>query len=110
MDGLNYSDNLRTYRIGKHLLQKNVAAELNISRDHYSRLENGKANPSYKLLMKIARMTHQEFDDMNGLHDPHSPSKVGIRRTGDLCSRCRYLSRHDATFVARLTRFMSEMG
>jgi len=51
-----FSKILKAYRKKNCLYQKQVADKLGIGRDYYCRLENGKAKPSYKLLMKIEEM------------------------------------------------------
>ena len=45
--------NLYKFRRNKKLSQKNMAAQLEISRPHYSSIENGKASPSIDFAYKI---------------------------------------------------------
>ncbi len=52
-----FSDLLIAYRKKNKFVQKEMAAKLNISREHYSRLEEGKFYPSKKLFFNIYNLT-----------------------------------------------------
>ncbi len=51
---MNISENIRHLREQKGLLQKEVAAELDLGISHYSKIENGQREASVKLLAKLA--------------------------------------------------------
>jgi len=51
---MNISENIRHLREQKSLLQKEVAAELDLGISHYSKIENGQREASVKLLSKLA--------------------------------------------------------
>lgn len=55
------SISLKAYRKQNKLVQKEMAGKLNISREHYSRLEEGKINPSKKLIVKIYNLTGNQI-------------------------------------------------
>jgi len=48
------ADILRQYRRQHALLQKEIAASLGISREHYAQIEGGNVSPSLKLLQRIS--------------------------------------------------------
>ena len=48
-------DNIRKIRLENHLTQAELAAELDIEKPNLSRIENGKTNPTFLTLKKIAR-------------------------------------------------------
>ena len=51
---MNRTEALQEYRLRHHLTQKEVAAKINISREYYAKIEEGKKLPSYSLLRVIA--------------------------------------------------------
>ena len=48
------ADILRQYRRQHALFQKEIAASLGISREHYAQIEGGNVSPSLKLLQRIS--------------------------------------------------------
>lgn len=48
------ADNMRLFRDSKHLSQKEVALSVGIPQGQYSRIENGKVEPSLSTLEKLA--------------------------------------------------------
>lgn len=57
-----FSDNIRFLRVKKDLSQQGFADKLNLSRDRYSKYENGRSEPSYDLLIKISKYFHISID------------------------------------------------
>jgi putative transcriptional regulator len=47
-----------------NLTQKEVADKIGISRAAYSNIENGKRNPSYKVMKKIAVLFNTSVDEI----------------------------------------------
>ena len=52
---------LVTYRKNNTLLQKEIADQLSISREHYAQIESGKFVPSMKLLQRISKRLNLEI-------------------------------------------------
>lgn len=48
----------------KGLLQQEIANRLEITRQHYSNLENGLTNPSFELMVKFGEVFKDEYVDM----------------------------------------------
>lgn len=76
------STSLNAYRKEKGLAQKEMAHQLNISGEHYSRLEEGKLNPSKKLLFKINDLTGSRFS---------SPAECKLTTDLEMCFYCEQL-------------------
>ena len=76
---------IKAFRKQHNLKQKEMASKLEISREHYSRLETGKLNPPKKLLLKI-----------NDLIGSQSFSLEDCKTTElEICSLCRQLKEND---------------
>lgn len=54
---------IRDGRLKKNLLQKNVAATLNISQVYYSYIENGSRNVDLPLALEICRVLDLDLND-----------------------------------------------
>ena len=54
---------IRDGRIKKNLLQKEVAAMLNISQVYYSYIENGSRNVDFPLALEICRVLELDLND-----------------------------------------------
>ena len=48
----------------KGLFQEEMANRLDITRQHYSNLENGLTNPSFELMVKFGEVFKGEYEDM----------------------------------------------
>ena len=57
-----FSDNIRFLRGKKDLSQQGFADKLMISRDRYSKYENGRSEPPYEILIKISKHFHISID------------------------------------------------
>lgn len=57
-----FSDNIRFLRVKKDLSQQGFADKLNLSRDRYSKYENGRSEPSYDVLINISKHFHISID------------------------------------------------
>ncbi|MCW3167618.1 LexA family transcriptional regulator [Chryseobacterium sp. 09-1422] len=57
-----FSDNIRFLRAKKDLSQQGFADKLNLSRDRYSKYENGRSEPSYDVLINISKHFHISID------------------------------------------------
>lgn len=90
---------LKTYRSQQHLEEKLLAEKLGISRNYYCQLENRKANPSFGLLCRIAKVIGLSFSLL-----PSSRMQPG----GDVCNLCYSLSYRDRETVKRMIKRMSE--
>ncbi|HUN66007.1 MAG TPA: helix-turn-helix transcriptional regulator [Bacteroidota bacterium] len=55
------SEALRSYRIKHHLLQKQVAAALQISLKHYTEIENGHSYASSTVMKRLCELTGIEI-------------------------------------------------
>ena len=58
---------IRDGRIRKGLLQKEVAAKLNISQVYYSYIENGSRNVDLPLALEICRVLELDLNDFTKL-------------------------------------------
>jgi transcriptional regulator with XRE-family HTH domain len=54
---------IRYGRVKKGLLQKEVAAKLNISQVYYSYIENGSRNVDFPLALEICRVLELDLND-----------------------------------------------
>jgi transcriptional regulator with XRE-family HTH domain len=57
---------IRDGRVKKGLLQKEVAAKLNISQVYYSYIENGSRNVDFPLALEICRVLELDLNDFTG--------------------------------------------
>ena len=67
--------NLRKIREARHLLQKNVADALGISRAAYSNYETGLRCPDLEMLQNLADFFHISVDELLN-HTPKNASKI----------------------------------
>ena len=81
---------LRDCRLGKKLLQKQMAIELGISREHYSRIEEGKIHPGRKLLAKINNLISIKYTTQSNYK---SASQI------EMCNICFQLKEKDKDAV-----------
>jgi transcriptional regulator with XRE-family HTH domain len=97
------STTLKTYRTDSHLSQKEMAANLGISREYYARLEQGKAVPSFPLFERMCSKM-----DLSGelvlRMTKHHTSRNGQKQ---VCKLCQLLGREDWLVVKRLIRRMA---
>lgn len=56
--------NLIKFRIDLGLKSKDVAERLGITKQHYSNIENGKVNPTYKILEKFGEVFEDMYEDI----------------------------------------------
>ncbi len=52
---MNIGQNIKTFRKGKNMSQKEVISAINMEAAQYSRIENGKTEPSISTLERIAK-------------------------------------------------------
>jgi len=81
-----YIDALKSYRKDNHLVHKQMAAKLGVTRAYYSKLEEGKKYPSRKLFNKINSLT----SNMNPL-----PLECKSSHELEICSLCVQLNHED---------------
>jgi putative transcriptional regulator len=62
--GANVKNNLENLRKTNNISQEQLAAELNVSRQTVSSLENGRYNPSVILALKIAKYFNCKVEDV----------------------------------------------
>ncbi len=63
-EGGSMREKLKSVRINKKYTQENLAAQIPISRTHYSKIENGVRNPSYTVAIKIKEVLNYTKDDL----------------------------------------------
>ncbi len=89
---------LKAYRKKHKFAQKEMANKLNISREHYSRLEEGKIYPSRKLLFKINNLTGNQIP---------LPSGCKSAKELEMCYLCAHLKEDDkAAFKMKIIRLI----
>ena len=98
MDLLEIGVALKTFRSQQHFEEKVLAEKLGISRNYYCLLENGKANPSFGLLCKMAKLIGLSFSVLAPSH---------MRHGRDVCNLCNSLSCRDRETVNRIIKRMS---
>jgi len=98
MDALKIGAALKTYRSQQHLEEKMLAEKLGISRNYYCQVENRKANPSLRLLSRIAKVVGLSLSV-----SPPSRRQIG----SDICTLCDSLCYRDRETVKRIIRRMS---
>lgn len=62
--GMNIGDKIKKLRSAKNLSQKEVAVSLNMDPAQYSRIENGKSDPYFSTIEKIAKALGVEVSDL----------------------------------------------
>jgi len=62
--GMNIGDKIKKIRSAKNLSQKEVAVSLNMDPAQYSRIENGKSDPYFSTIEKIAKALGVEVADL----------------------------------------------
>ncbi|OEG62196.1 MAG: hypothetical protein BHK79_02820 [Halanaerobium sp. MDAL1] len=55
---------LKKKRIENNLTQEDIAKEVGIHRAHYTNIELGKVNPSFKVIVKIKKVLDYYKDDL----------------------------------------------
>lgn len=76
-------ENIRKYRSMLGLSQENIATELGITQKHYSRIERGETEISFKMLCKIADILGIKVQYLIGLeemlifHNINQPNRDG---------------------------------
>lgn len=55
--------NLIKFRKMRKLSQEEIAAKLDVSRQHYSNVENGKADPSFGVMEKFEEVFKDQYED-----------------------------------------------
>jgi transcriptional regulator with XRE-family HTH domain len=61
---MNIGDNIKKIRVAKNLSQKEVTVSANLDTAQYSRIENGKTDPSVNTLEKIANALGVSLADL----------------------------------------------
>ena len=61
---MNIGDKIKKIRSAKNLSQKEVAVSLNMDPAQYSRIENGKSDPYFSTIEKIAKALGVEVSDL----------------------------------------------
>jgi transcriptional regulator with XRE-family HTH domain len=61
---MNIGENIKKVRTAKSLSQKEVAVSLNMDPAQYSRIENGKSDPYFSTIEKIAKALGVEVADL----------------------------------------------
>jgi len=62
--GMNIGEKIKKLRSAKNLSQKEVAVSLNMDPAQYSRIENGKSDPYFSTIEKIAKALGVEVADL----------------------------------------------
>ncbi|MCL1880598.1 MAG: helix-turn-helix domain-containing protein [Oscillospiraceae bacterium] len=75
---MNY-DKLKKLRESRDLLQKEVASEIGVSRECYSNYENGKNEPDYQILKKIATYFNVSIDFLLDASPPVGEEFIDLR-------------------------------
>lgn len=104
---------LRIYRRSKNLTQKEMAAQVGISREHYGRLERGSAKPSFELLEKICPTFDLTPPYVIPKSEAHAlPRNVSLRGSppgvNKTCQRCFTLSAKDRQKIERLINSLTK--
>lgn len=68
-----FSERLKSLRIEKDLLQKDISNILNISTSAYAFYEQNKREPDYKTLTKLANFLNASIDYLLGKSDIKNP-------------------------------------
>jgi transcriptional regulator with XRE-family HTH domain len=67
--GMNIGDKIKKTRSAKNLSQKEVAVSLNMDPAQYSRIENGKSDPYFSTIEKIAKALGVDVSDLVNKED-----------------------------------------
>lgn len=98
MNPRTFAERLRNFRREKRLYQKEAAAVLGISRVYYSRLENGRAKPSFELYSRISGFLYSGSS---------SASSITNVSRAELCRHCRSLTEKERKTIAGIILWIS---
>jgi len=94
---------LKTFRKNNHLTQKEMAAKIEITREYYSRLENGVDSPSLNLLEKICSSTGYCMEKI--INDDMNPDTI----FNEMCEKCIMLEQKDRNKIMNIIKRSSSI-
>ncbi|MBM4170216.1 MAG: helix-turn-helix transcriptional regulator [Ignavibacteria bacterium] len=97
---------LKSYRSEQRLTQKELAAQLGISREHYSRLENGHAMPSLGVFERMCSELKLQMPSFLESQDQHGERIADV----PVCQLCRQLSLSSRKKVIMLVQKLAEIS
>ncbi len=89
---------LVNYREWNDFIQKEVAAQLHVSREYYSKLERGKAKPSGEIIERIL--------DITGAEIVYRPKN---KKANDVCKACSLLTAENKELVSGMILRLSSL-
>lgn len=84
---------LKTFRKNHNYYQKEIAHLLGISREYYSRLEQGKVYPSMQLFFKINNLIENKFC---------FPPNCKTTTENEMCNLCTSLEPNDKIIIKKI--------
>jgi transcriptional regulator with XRE-family HTH domain len=113
---MSIGENIKKYRIVKHMTQKELAEKANISRSYLADVENNRYNPSVEVLKSIAKALNisvdKFFKENNGNDDLIKSEKNAInpklKPIIDSLDRAGDLQDEDINEIARQVQFLIE--
>ena len=98
-------EKIRTLRKNKKISQEDLAIMLQINRNHLSRIETDKSEPTASILKDITKL----FDiNLNSLLDIEPNDEPMENKINYIVENCRFLHEKDIEFVARIISIMRE--
>lgn len=94
---------LKSYRTTHHLTQKEMASILGITREYYTKLERGLAQPSYSLWGRMCVELQLDVPPFLKSRNGKSPSG-----TSEMCTLCLALQKGDRKQIEKLMRRIVE--
>ena len=98
-------EKIRTLRKDKKISQEQLSIMLQINRNHLSRIETDKSEPTASILKDISRL----FDiNLNSLLDIEAIEEPLENKISYVTENCRFLHEKDLDFIVRIISIMRE--
>jgi len=98
-------EKIKTLRKGKKISQEKLAIMLNINRNHLSRIETDKSEPTASILKDITKI----FDiSLNSLLDIEITDEPLEKKIDYIVENCHFLHSKDIDFVVRIISILRE--
>ncbi len=98
-------EKIKALRKGKKISQEQLAMMLQINRNHLSRIETDKSEPTASILKDLTRL----FDiNLNSLLDIELSEEPLENKINYIIENCRFLHEKDVDFVVRIISIMRE--
>ena len=98
-------EKIKTLRKDKKISQEQLASILQINRNHLSRIETDKSEPTASILKDITKLFGIS---LNSLLDIEETGQTQEEKINYIISNCRFLHEKDIDFIVRIISIMRE--